>query len=112
MATDVIKGGHKSIPELKVEMSLVDRTLGKIDTRTADLDERIRQLREAKRAKCEKEDAELKEIRREQLELQTMHSEAVGGRKMVIGLLKKLGAQIDESVSKGGRMLHQSGGKS
>ena len=103
---------QKSVPQLTGEMAGVDRTLGKIDTRTNDLEERVRHLREAKRGKCEKEDAELKDIRRELIELQTMHSEAVGARKLLVLMLKRLGIHIDDTVKKsGGRALQPAGGK-
>lgn len=101
---DIIKSnGHKTKAELNMELAVVDNKIGRLCTRAADLKERHKQLIEAKRVKCQKEDEEIREIRRELVGAEDLLIEAIGGRKMALALLAKLG--VTPENTKYDRML-------
>lgn len=97
MADIVKSSAHKSKMELQMELATVDNKIGRHCTTIADLQERRKELIEIKRAKCSKEDAELREISQKLEGTKDLMIEAIGGRKMVIGLLKKLGVLPGET---------------
>lgn len=97
MANIIRNNGHKSAEDLKMELAAVDNRIGRFCSQIQDMADRRKELIETKRQKCAREDAELRDLKAQSEVARDILIEAIGGRKMALGLLKKMGVLPEET---------------
>lgn len=85
------------------QMLIIDKALGDIITRLQDIDDEMKELRMKLRQTPEAK--RLRELVQQKKSLTVERIEAIGQRKLVIRLLRKLGIEIPET--KLTKMIHQ-----
>lgn len=99
MSNSLARTDHpQSIQEVKRQLITVDKTTADVITRRLDIEERQHELNEAIKRDEAKRLAELRQLKKEARELADQQKEIIGGRKVLLGLLKRFG--VDTPVTK------------